>query len=108
VPGNPKTYLILVAAGRRAVDRIAQETGLKVVTSHVLGPGDDIFSGDCKHFTEPEKDSLLAYCKIADRRVPRGFGDCGFVIVLAHRTPNNSIPVLHANHTRWKGLFRRR
>lgn len=107
LPGNPKTYLILVAAGQRAVDRIAQETGLKVITSQVLGPGDDIFSGDCRHFTAPEKDSLLAYCRKADRKIPRGYGDCGFVIVLAHRTPNNSIPVLHANHERWRGLFPR-
>lgn len=107
LPGNPKTYLVLVAAGWRAVKRIAQETGLQVVAGHVLGPGDDIFSGDCQHFTQPEKDRLLAYCRRADRRHPQGYGDCGFVIVLSHRTPNNSIPVLHANHQRWRGLFPR-
>lgn len=107
LPGNPKTYLILVAAGKRAVNRIAQETSLKVVAHHVLGSGDDIFSGDCHHFTQAEKDGLLAYCKKADRKHPRGYGDCGFVIVLAHRTPNNSMPVLHANHEGWRGLFPR-
>lgn len=107
LPGNPKTYLIVVAAGQRAVDRIAQETSLKVVARHVLGPPDDIFSGDCQHFTQAEKDGLLAYCRKADRKHPRGYGDCGFVIVLAHRTPNNSILVLHANHERWRGLFPR-
>jgi hypothetical protein len=107
LPGSPKTYLILVAAGRRAVDRIAQETKLKVVARHVLGPADNIFSGDCQHFTQAEKDALLAYSRRADRKHPRGYGDCGFVIVLAHRTPNNSIPVLHANHERWRGLFPR-
>ena len=107
LPGNPKTYLILVAAGKRAVDRIAQETRFEVLARHVLDPGDDIFSGDCRHFTQAEKDALLAYCKKADRRHPRGYGDCGLVIVLAHKTPNNSIPVLHANHDRWQGLFPR-
>ena len=107
LPGSPKTYLILVAAGRRAVDRISQETKLKVMTSHVLGTSDDIFSGECQHFSNAEKASLLAYCKKADRKNPRGYGDCGFVIVLAHRTPNNSIPVLHANHDQWRGLFPR-
>jgi hypothetical protein len=108
LPGNPRTYLILVAAGQRAVDRIVRETGMKVVTSKALGPGDDIFSRDCRHFTQPEKDNLLAYCEKADRKGPRGYGDCGFLVVLAHRTPNNSIPVLHANHANWRGLFPRR
>jgi hypothetical protein len=107
LPENPKTYLILIAAGQRAVSRIGQETNLKVVTGHVLRPEDNIFSEDCRHFTQEEKENLLEYCKKADRKVPRGFGDCGFVIVLAHRTPNNSIPVLHANHNRWRGLFPR-
>ena len=107
LPGNPKTYLILIAAGQRAVNRIGNETGLRVVTGQVLRPSDDIFSGDCRHFTKPEKDRLLEYCRRADRKNPQGYGDCGFVIVLAHRTPNNSIPVLHANHGRWMGLFPR-
>lgn len=107
LPGNPKTYLIVVAAGQRAVDRIGQETRLRIVARHMLGPGDDIFSGACEHFTQSEKDVLLSYCKTADPRNPRGFGECGFVIVLAHRTPNNSIPVLHAHHESWKGLFPR-
>jgi len=107
LPGSPKTYLILIAAGQRAVDRIGDETGLRVVTGQVLGPSDDIFSQDCRHFPEPEKHRLLEYCRRADRKHPRGYGDCGFVIVLAHRTPNNSIPVIHANHGRWMGLFPR-
>lgn len=107
LPGAPKTYLILVAASQRAVNRITQETGLKVRTKNLLYTADDIFSDDCQHFTKTEKDSLLEYCRIADRSRPRGFGDCGFVVVLAHRTPNNSIPVLHANHQNWRGLFSR-
>lgn len=107
LPGNPRTYLILVAAGQRAVDRIGQETSLRVIARHVLGPCDDIFSEDCQHFTPEEKNALLGYCRRAYRAHPRGFGDCGFVVVLAHRTPNNSIPVLHMNHPRWSGLFPR-
>ena len=107
LPGNPKTYLILVAAAQRAVDRIRRETGLRMVAKYVLRPGDDIFSEQCRHFAEREKIRLLEYCTKADRRNPRGFGNCGFVIVLAHKTPNNSIPVLHANHSAWRGLFPR-
>ena len=64
--------------------------------------------GKVRHLGFPsEKDALLEYCKRADRKYPRGYGDCGFVLVLAHKTPNNSIPVLHANNVRWKGLFPR-
>ena len=107
LPGNPRTYLVVVAAGRRAVDRIGEETGLQVVTSLVLEPGDDIFSAACQQFTRREKADLLAYCLKADPRKPRGFGECGFVIVMAHGTPNNSIPILHANHEDWRGLFPR-
>jgi len=107
LPGNPKIYLVLVAAGQRAIARIAQETNLNVVTNHVLEPADNIFSGNCLHFTSLEKAILLKYCKRADRIWPRGYGNCGFVIVLAHKTPNNSIPVLHAYHDQWKGLFPR-
>ena len=107
LPGGPKTYLILVAAGERAVQRIRQETGLRVVASHVLRAGDEIFSGECQHFSAEEKDRLLEYCRVADRTRPRGYGDCGFVIVMSHKTPNNSIPVLYANHRRWVGIFPR-
>jgi hypothetical protein len=107
LPGNPKTYLVLIAAGQRAIARISQETDLIVRTSRVLGSADDIFSSDCQHFSDAEKASLLRYCRKADRRIPRGYGQCGFVIVLAHKTPNNSIPVLCANHDRWAGIFPR-
>ncbi len=107
LPGSPRAYLVLVATGKRTYDRISQETSMKVIAKHTLGPGDDIFAAECPHFDQTEKQRLLEYCRVADPRTPRGFGDCGFTIVLAHKTPNNSIPILHANHHRWKGLFPR-
>lgn len=107
LPGGPKPYLVVVAAGDQALRRIAQETGLRVYTHHKLSASDNIFSDTCRHFTGAEKDDLLAYCKRADRKNPRGYGACGFVIVLAHKTPNNSLPILHASHEHWKGLFPR-
>lgn len=107
LPGAPKTYLLLVAAGSKAVNRIEAEVGLEVVTRHTLGPEDDIFSPDCEHFTQPEKDFLLSYCKRVAPKAPKGWGDCGFVLVLAHKTPNNTIPVLHVDKKKWKSLFPR-
>lgn len=107
LPGSPKAYLVLVAASSAAVRRIRTETPLKVAFRISLGQDDNFFSPQCTHFPDGEKDTVLDYCSRADRRNPRGFGNCGFLIVLAHKTPNNSIPILHTNHPRWVGLFPR-
>ena len=61
----------------------------------------------CKHFTKADRTKLIRYGEIADKRCPKGFGDCGFVVVFQHRPPNNSIPILHADHSKWTGLFPR-
>ena len=107
LPGSPSTYLVLVAASRIARRRIRSETPLRVESRFLLEEDDNIFSPDCVHFAGDEKGRLLDYSARADAGHPRGFGDCGFVIVFAHRTPDNSIPVLHANHQGWVGLFPR-
>ena len=72
-----------------------------------LREGDNVFGTECEHFSGGEKDTLLRYCRRANHKYPRGYGDCGFVLVLAHKTPNNSIAVLHAHHQTWVGLFPR-
>lgn len=107
LPGEPRIYLVLVVLGRDARQRISSETPLRVISSVKLKEGDNIFSTRCTHFTRPEKDTLLQYCRRANRRDPKGYGDCGLVIVLAHKTPNNSIPVLHTEHDNWTALFPR-
>jgi hypothetical protein len=105
--GVGKVYLILVAASKSARKRISDETAICPMPAHELREGDNVFSDHCKHFTKSDRDKLLHYCRIADRKRPKGFGDCGFVIVFQHRSPNNSIPILHADHSRWTGLFPR-
>jgi hypothetical protein len=107
LPGSPLVYVGLVAASREARVRIEAETRLAVVPYIELTAQDDIFGAACPHFTAAEQAVLLGYCTVANGRTPRGFGDCGFVTVLAHNCPNNSIPVLHASHPTWEGLFRR-
>lgn len=102
-----RIFLVLVAATRVAKRKIAHETRLAVLPSHELGPGDNIFSSDCNHFTVADQTRLLHYCKQASNSAPRGWGDSGLVVVFQHRTPNNSIPILHADHERWTGLFPR-
>lgn len=107
LPGGPRVYLILVAVTQFAKRRISTETPMQVVSHIKLGDDDDIFSTSCKHFTGEERNTLLRYCRRASKQYPRGWGDCGLVIVLAHKTPNNSIPILHARNHRWVGLFPR-
>jgi hypothetical protein len=105
--GVGKVYLIVVAASRAARDRIMHETSISLMPAHELHEADNIFSDHCKHFTRADKERILHYGEIADRKLPKGYGDCGFVIVFQHRSPNNSIPILHALHSRWVGLFPR-
>jgi hypothetical protein len=105
--GVGKVYLIVVAASKAARRRITEETEICLMPAHELKEGDDVFSDDCKNFTRIDRDRLLHYGKVADKKCPRGFGDCGFVIIFQHRAPNNSIPILHANHSKWTGLFPR-
>ena len=57
--------------------------------------------------TAAQKGRLLEYCRRADAVHSRCFGDCGLLLVLGHRTPNNSVPVLHAHTNKWHGLFPR-
>ncbi len=107
LPGDPTVFLVLVAASSAARERIGNETGLTVVPHIELTEQDNIYLPACGYFTQHEKDTLLRYCRVADNRYPRGFGNCGFVIVFAHNCPNNSIPILHGYHPRWEGLFRK-
>lgn len=105
--GVGKVYLILVAASRSARRRIKNETNISVIAGHELNDGDDIFSESCKHFTDADRERLLHYGRIADKRHPKGYKDCGFVVIFQHRAPSNSIPILHADNSRWAGLFPR-
>lgn len=105
--GGPRVFLILIAVCDGARRRIEQHTDLTVHAAFELSNRDNIFSQECGHFSLTEKRVLLGYCRRADPRYPRGFGDCGLLIVFAHSCPNNSIPILHASNQHWEGLFRR-
>jgi len=107
LPGQPSAYLVLVATSAQARKRISEETGLTVVPQHVLGDSDNIFHDRCTRFSPQDKETIREYCRRADQVNPAGYGQCGFVIVLSHNCPNNSIAILHAFNDRWEGLFRR-
>lgn len=107
VAGGPRVVLLLIAATTAARDRISSETDMEVRLSQALGPRDNIFDEACAHFTADEKSRLLAACRRVDRQKPKGFGDCGLLLVFSHRCPNNSIPVLHARTAEWEPAFQR-
>jgi hypothetical protein len=104
---GPTVYLLLVATTTAAQTEIANKTSVNLRAEHIFNPSDNIFAAACKHFTKDEKDTLLTYCQRAYAKEPRGHGSCGLLVVLAHKAPNNSIPVLHKVNQRWSGLFRR-
>jgi|GEM_PF-1090420 len=105
--GVGTVYLLVVAASVKAVKRVKAKTKIQVVPGNRLVEEDNIFADECPHFTAADRKRLTHYGKIADPRRPKGFGSCGYVVVFQHRTPNNSIPILHADHDEWTGLFPR-
>jgi hypothetical protein len=107
LPQKPTIYLFLVAASTHARAKIANQTSLEVLPHIELTDADNVFSPRCSHFTPAERAILVEYGKRAHKHFPRGYGDCGMVIVFSHNCPNNTIPILHAYHAKWEGLFRR-
>ena len=100
-------YLVTVGAFRDGSDRIKEETTMQLLTHRSLGYQDNLFHDDCNHFSANEKNRILHYCKIASPAKPRGFGDCGLVLVLYHQCPNNALAALHATSQEWVPLFPR-
>lgn len=107
LPGRPNAHLLLVAATKQAIGRIQARTSLMVSAHRVLADKHNLFLDACKFFSTEDKVSLLRYCQRADKKQPKGFGDCGLTLVFAHTCPNNSIPVLHVSTGHWEGLFPR-
>jgi hypothetical protein len=107
IASEAKCHLLLTAATEAAIDEIASKTELIMHASCVLSKTDNLFNAECTHFSKDEKKLVEKYGKIADRNHPRGWGKCGILFVLSHKTPNNTIPILHVNNRKWVGLFPR-
>ncbi|PDT73554.1 hypothetical protein CO675_29920 [Bradyrhizobium sp. C9] len=107
VASDAQFFLVLTAATEPAINKIESETMLSVRAKIRIQRNENIFSPSCQRFTAAERETLLSYCERADSQQPKGYGDCGLLYVLSHKTPNNSIPILHVNKSRWRGLFPR-
>lgn len=106
IASSATCHLILTAATDRALSRIKTETALSTVVSITLDDTDNVFK--CSYFNSVERQIIENYGRKAWSSWPKGYRDCGLVFVLCHKTPNNSIPILHAHNKHWKGLFPRR
>src|SRR6185437_11977467 len=95
---DARCFIVLTAATVSAIRRIETETELKVIVQTTIQRNENIFSDSCRRFDAADKVTLLRYCRRADAQHPRGYNDCGLLYVLSHKTPNNSIPILHTNH----------
>ena len=104
---GPRIILLLVAATSQALQEVRKGTEMELVCGTLLDHRHNFFDAACTQFNKKEKDTIEYYCKKADARYPRGSGSAGLLVVLAHRCPNNSLPVLHADHDAWSGLFPR-
>lgn len=107
VASEAKCFLVLSAITQQAKERLKELTRLRVVSNLMIPLKDNIFSDACQDFNQAEKKEILKYCRQADKINPKGYGKCGLLYVLSHKTPNNSIPILHSNHVKWRGLFPR-
>jgi len=107
VASEAKLFLLLTAITQDALNDVTEKTEIEVLANTVLPREDNVISNDNTHYTDAEKAKLRDYGAIAWPRNPCGYKNCGLLFVLSHKTPNNSLPILHANHANWTGLFPR-
>ena len=107
VASEVKCYLLLTAITEWAKQTLERETEIQVRADRILGMEWNVYTKECGIFSEEEWSVMDDYGTIAWANCPRGFGGCGLCFVLSHKTPNNSIPILHANHEGWIGVFPR-
>ena len=105
--GEPRTFLMLAAATKQAMKAVADKTEMELLCGIILEKRQNFFDATCTYFNGNEKKTVEHYCRKADAKYPRGSGDSGLLVVLTHRCPNNSLPILHATHRAWRGLFPR-
>jgi hypothetical protein len=107
VPGIGKVYLVVVAAIVRGRVRVGEETSITCVPGQELTNADNFFAAQCDAFTNAEKEAIFKYCQKAHKKEPKGYKDCGLVVIFQHRCPNNTLPIFYVENNRWTGLFPR-
>jgi hypothetical protein len=106
VPDYIPMYLAVIAACRDGIERVENDTPLRVLSVHTLGPRDQLMESACMSFSSHEKNTLSRYCNVVGNG-PLGFGDRGLLVSFAYGTPNNSISLIRGSErqTPWRGLL---
>lgn len=108
-PKNARFVVAVLVLNHSAPEKIKQFANDLVGADH-LTENDNSLSGLSAMFTDPEKETLLAYCgrTKSPAEYLRGFGDCGLLVAFRHGCPNDSLPILWHRSGTWLPLFRRR
>ncbi len=107
VASEATCHLILSAVTDTAARAITERTQLNLHASIYLNEDANVLAPSCSVFDADEKGALIKYGEKADTKWPEGYGKSGLLFVLSHKTPNNSLPILHVNEPHWRGLFPR-
>jgi len=112
-----QVYFIAICGFQKAQNKVERKLEeLKIpVKIHICDPLDDtakIFSDKSPIFPDPTerekaKQIVEGYGLQLVKNTPLGYGDCQAVIVFEHNCPNNSLPILWKESSKWKPLFKR-
>lgn len=109
IASEARIFLFLAAVTSRAVAKLDAIEDLQIRAGRRLEPSDNVFSEACTVFSQGEKDIVLHYCEVVSPQCPKGWGNCGLILVISRKTPDNSIPILHVDvGGRWKAIFPRK
>lgn len=104
---SPQVHLVLYAATLTASQIIESAEGIQMHAASLLPAESNVFDETNQNFTAAEKAKIESYCKKVDPNNPRGYNSSGLLFILSHKTPNNSLPILHHKTKSWKPLFPR-
>jgi len=107
-PANALVFVGVLVLNERARERIANFASVLAVEE--LGPTENILSEESRLLSSAQKGRLRHYCHLTGcaSRFEEGFEKCGLLLAFKHGCPNNSLPILWCNSSRWNSLFNRR
>ena len=107
---NCKFIFAVLIAHQQGKESIEDELPIKLIMPTMPIPHNNkIFHNENPMFTEDEKITIKKYCDslgLPDR-IKYGFMNTQAMVVIYERTPNNTLPILHARTKKWEPLFPR-